>query len=453
MSRGVACVGFVLALLLTGCGFERREPPPVDLTVWMYPVIADPGTAATYWHGIEADFARATPGVRVTVKQLPWAQRDQLIGEVITGDDGPDAVLLTADQLPRFVSEGALLAVDPALKGIAGKFLPGALDAITDGGHFYGAPIYHTVTTTIYNKRLLTEAGVTAPPTTWEEITAAAAKLRAKGIALLDYSAADDASLNLNFYPLLWQAGGRVFDESGQRVAFDSPQGVEALTFLTDLYRQGAIPRSALQNTNRLAGQALGSQRAAMGYSVVLTDADLAARAWGPENVLVGGPLKGPVRDVAFGAPGVLAVGARTRHPAETLKFLAFMTRPEQIRSLGRASGYLSPRTDVVVPSDSPYARQYQTALTSVFPGEPHPASRQVMALLAPQIRAALTGRKSPRAALDAAASAANRLLDRITAQGRSPALSTSAVVTRVATATTCPCVTKGPPDDAPPTR
>jgi multiple sugar transport system substrate-binding protein len=144
---------------------------------------------------------------------------------------------------------------------------------------------------------------------------------------------------------------------------------------------------------------------------VVLADADLAARTWGSQNVLVGAPLKGPDREVAFGAPGALAVSARSRHRAETEKFLAFMTLPEQIRSLGRASGYLSPRTDVVVPSDSPYAKQYQAALASAFPGESHPASRRVMNVLAPQIRAALTGRKSPAAALEAAAVAADKLL------------------------------------------
>ncbi|MFJ6837180.1 ABC transporter substrate-binding protein [Streptomyces sp. NPDC091209] len=403
-------MGLVFALLLAGCG-AGRGPAPVRLVIWMYPVITDPQADTAYWDEVEKDFAKATPGVEVTVRHLPWAGRDQRIADALAGDDGPDAVLLMPDQIPRFASKGELVPLDAALKNTVHKFLPAALDAVTRDGRIYGAPIYQTVTTTIYNKRLLSESGVRRPPTTWDEIKAAAPKLRSKGIALLDYSASDDASLNLNFYPLLWQAGGRVFSEDGTRVAFNSAQGVEALTFLTGLYRQGAVPESALRNANRLDGQALGRQQAAMGYSVVLADADLAARAWGEENVLVGGPLKGPAREAAFGTPGSLAVSARSRHRAQTEQFLAFMTRPEQIRSLGRASGYLSPRADVVVPSDSPYAMQYQAALASVFAGEPHPASRRVMELLAPEIRAALTGRKSPAAALDAAAAAADELL------------------------------------------
>ncbi|WNF27244.1 sugar ABC transporter substrate-binding protein [Streptomyces sp. C11-1] len=408
--RVAACSALVFALLLAGCD-HHRDDSPVDVTVWMYPVITDPQADAAYWKGIEEKFERATPGVRLTVERMPWSGRDWRIAEALAGGSGPDAILLMPDQIPYFTSQGALAPVDTALQGVLGRFLPTALDAVTEGGRIYGAPIYQTVTTTIYNKRLLSEAGVTTPPATWEEIKAAAPRLHSKGIALFDYSASDDASLNLNFYPLLWQAGGRVFTEDGDRVAFNGPEGVEALTFLTDLYRQGAIPSSAMSNTNRLGGQALGRQQAAMGYSVILADADLAARTWGKENVMVGGPLQGPAREAGFGAPGALAVNAESRHRAEAKEFLTFMVQPEQIRSLGKASGYLSPRTDVVVPSDSPYARQYQAALASASAGEPHPASRQVMSLLAPEIRAALTGRKSPAAALDAAAEAADVLL------------------------------------------
>ncbi|MFJ6727210.1 ABC transporter substrate-binding protein [Streptomyces sp. NPDC091281] len=408
--RRAVCLGAAAAVLTAGCG-DRGGPGPVRLTVWMFPVIPDRRASRAYWSGIEDDFARAVPGVRVAVELLPWADRDDRIAAALAGGDGPDAVLLVPDQIPRFADAGLLAPVDAALGRAAGRFLPAALDAVTADGRVYGAPIYQTVTTTVYNRRLLAEAGVLTPPATWDEIRAAAPLLRARGVALLDYSAADDASLNLNFYPLLWQAGGRVFREDGTRVAFDGTAGVEALTFLTDLYRQGAVPASAMTNSNGFTRQALGDGRAAMGYSLVPSDADLATRAWGREDVLVGGPLKGPAREAAFGTPGALAVSAGSRHRAETERFLAFMIRPRQIRSLGRAAGHLSPRADVVVPTDSPYAKQYRAALASVVAGEPHPASRQVMALLAPEIRAALTGRKTPSAALHDAAGAADALL------------------------------------------
>ncbi|MFF1484785.1 ABC transporter substrate-binding protein [Streptomyces sp. NPDC058319] len=416
MTRGFWRVTGSLALafsLVTGCAHADRGPAATAITVWMYPVIADPRASAAYWKQVERAFAEASPGVRLTVAELPWADRDSRLTAALADGTGPDAVLLMPDQLPRFALRGAVAPVGDVLEDTAGKFLPSALAAATVRGEIYGAPIYQTVTTTLYNKRLLDDAGVLAPPATWKEVEAAAPKLRRNGVALLDYSAADDATLNLNFYPLLWQAGGHVFSPDGKKAAFNSAAGVRALTFLATLYGTGAIPPTSTTSTNRLADEALGRQQAAMGYSVDPADADLAARTWGADNVLVGAPLRGPVQESAFGAPGVLSVNAASRHQAETREFLAFMTRPAQIKSLSRASGYLSPRADVVVPNASPYARQYQEALASVSPGEPNPVSRQVMRLLAPEIRATLTGRKSARRALDDAAAAADALLAR----------------------------------------
>ena len=115
---------------------------------------------------------------------------------------------------------------------------------MTQDGKVYAAPIYHTVTTTLYNKKLLEKAGITEPPATWDEIRAAAPKLKQAGATTLDYSASNEASLNMSFYPLLWQAGGKVFDDSGKKAAFNSTEGVEALTFLTDLYKARFRSRS-----------------------------------------------------------------------------------------------------------------------------------------------------------------------------------------------------------------
>ncbi|MFI9582642.1 ABC transporter substrate-binding protein [Streptomyces sp. NPDC052236] len=403
---------FTLTALLAGCG-DGSSAELKTVTVWMYPVITDPEASSAYWKHIERDFEKATPGVRLTVEQQPWESRDQKIATGLGSGEGPDVVLLTPDQISQWSASGAISPVDGALKDSAGKFLPAALDVMKHDGEIYGAPIYMTVTTTIYNKRLLNAAGVTTPPATWDEIKAAAPKLKKNGVALLDYSADNEATLNLNFYPLLWQAGGSVFSENGRTVAFNSPEGVEALTFLTDLYKAGSVPESSMTNSNFLDGQALGKQQAAMGYSVVLADADWAAESWGAGNVVVGTPLGGPAREVAFGIPGALSVNAQSENRASADKFLAFMTQPEQIKSLGRASGYFSPRADVIVPSDSPFTKQYQAALANVYPGEPHPAARRLMLLLAPEIQAALTGRKSPKEALDSAARTADDLLAR----------------------------------------
>lgn len=403
---------FTLTALLAGCGGDSAADSK-KVTVWMYPVIADPKANSAYWTQIEKDFKKAEPDVRLTIEQQPWENRDEKLATALSGGKGPDVVLLGPDQIPQYLSNGAIRPVDGALKGIEDKFLPAALDAMKQDGKLYAAPIYHTVTTTMYNKKLLDQAGITTPPTSWDEIKAATPVLKSKGIAVLDYSAGNEATLNLNFYLLLWQAGGKVFADDGKKVAFNGPKGVETLTFVRDLYRAGAIPQSALTNTNLIADHALGKQQVAMGFSNTPADAAVAAEAWGEENVIIGAPLSGGAEQVSFGIPGGLGINAKSKNGPGAEKFLAFMTQPEQLQSMGRASGFLSPRTDVTVTGDGPFAKEFQAALAHAYPGEPNPAARQVMSLIAPEIQAALTGKKNPKEALDSAAEQADDLLAR----------------------------------------
>ncbi|MGA5095915.1 ABC transporter substrate-binding protein [Streptomyces lavendulocolor] len=401
------------ALTAAGCNSGDGGSAANKVTVWMYPVIMDPKANAAYWDGIEKGFEAAQKNLDLTIEQLPWENRDQKLATAFGSGKGPDVVLLGPDQIPQFQANGAVQPVDRAIEKSRSAFRPAALEAMTQDGKVYAAPIYHTVTSTLYNKKLLDKAGIKEPPTTWDALRAAAPKLKQAGVATLDYSASNEASLNMSFYPLLWQAGGRVFDESGKKTAFNSPEGVEALTFLVDLYKSGSVPRSALTNANLFTDHALGKEQVAMGYTNTPSDAALAEKTWGKGNVIVGPALAGPRKQVCFGMPGGLGINARTKNLAGAEKFVAYMTEPAQIASMGRAGGFFSPRTDVSVPHESAFAKEYEAALAHTFPGEPHPAARQLMALVTPEIQAALTGKKTPEQALEAAAKEGDDLLAR----------------------------------------
>ncbi|MEU2107853.1 sugar ABC transporter substrate-binding protein [Streptomyces sp. NPDC019507] len=399
-------------LTAAGCGGDSGAESK-KVTVWMYPVIMDPKANTAYWDGIEKGFEAREKGVDLRIEQLPWENRDQKLATAFGSGKGPDVVLLGPDQIPQYQANGAIQPVDRAIEEARSAFRPNALEAMSQDGKVYAAPIYHTVTSTLYNKKLLEKAGITEPPATWDAIRAAAPKLKQAGASTLDYSASNEASLNMSFYPLLWQAGGKVFDDGGGKAAFNGPEGVEALTFLVDLYKSGAVPKSAMNNANLFTDQALGKQQVAMGYTNTPADAVLAEKAWGKGNVIVGPALTGPGKQVCFGMPGGLGINARSKNVTGAEKFIAYMVEPAQIESMGRAGGFFSPRTDVTVPNDSTYAKEYQEALEHTYPGEPNPAARQLMALISPEIQAALTGKKSPKAALDAAAAEADELLAR----------------------------------------
>ncbi|WP_405055751.1 extracellular solute-binding protein [Kribbella sp. NBC_01505] len=403
----------VLAAALSSCGGGSDEAgKKKTVTLWMYPVIADQAASTAYWSKVETDFEAANSGIDLKIEQQPWDKRDEKLATAFAGKKGPDTVLLIPDQIPQYVKSGSLEPVGDVVEADKAKFLPNAIPGLTVEGKVYGVPIYHTVTTTIYNKTVLTKAGISKPPATWDEIKAAAPKLKAAGFSTLDYSGSPEATLNLNFYPLLWQAGGKVFADDGKSVTFNQAPGLEALTFLKTLWDEGAVPKSALTNGNAIDDQPIGKGQVAMAFTATPANAASAAKAWGATNVEVGAPLTG-AKQVGYGIPGGLSLNGASENLAETKKFLSFMTQPPQLEALSKATGYFTPRTDAKVEVTDPLTLKFGPALQYTYPGEPNPAARQIMSLLSVEIQAVLTGKKAPQQALDDAAKQANGLLTR----------------------------------------
>lgn len=381
-----------------------------QVTVWMYPVIADAATSQTFWGDTEKAFEAENPNIDLAIELQPWDGRDEKIATALASGKGPDLVVLGPDQLPQYHANGGLKSLKGALEGEEDKFLKGALEAATLDGDTYAVPIYHTVTTAVYNKKVFNDAGITELPTTWDQIKAAAPTLKEKGVAVLDYSGDPKVTLNLSFYPLLWQAGGSVFSEDGSKVAFNSPEGKETLQFLVDLQQSGGLPADAATKGNKVEGGGLSTGQTAMGYALVKAEAATMQKALGEDAVEVGMPLTN-AEQVTFGLPGLLArtsIGEDDESVNAVAKFLA--SADSQVK-LAEASGFFPARTDATLDSSDPLNAKYQAALEFAKPGEINPKARQVMAALAPHIQAALQGSKSVDQALADAEAEANAQL------------------------------------------
>lgn len=416
--RKVAAAGCAVTLVavLAACGGSDSDGSTGDagsseVTVWMYPVIADEAASKAYWEGLEADFEAANDGVDLTIELQPWEGRQEQVTTALASGTGPDIILLGPDQIPQYVEQGTLAPVDDIVEGSEAELLPNALEALSTDGSVYGVPIYQTVITTTYNKALFDAAGITEVPTTWDDVLAAAPSLAANGVATLDYPGGPEESLNLTFYPYLWQAGGQVFSDDGSSVAFDSPEGVEALQFLLDLQAAGGLMPDVATATSTFEGRGMPTQKAAMTSFTDLAMAVKIAEAVGEENLVVGAPLEGPDGQATFGIPGSLTLADKAKDNEGAAAFLSYMLEPDVLAGLAAESGFFPPSEDIDVPGAHEFAATFKDALPFTDPGPTHPQARQVMAILSSQIQAALLGQVSAEDALKAAADEANALL------------------------------------------
>ncbi|UNK71392.1 extracellular solute-binding protein [Microbacterium sp. H1-D42] len=409
------------ALVLTACSSNDSSSEPAadgevsgEVTMWMYPVIKDEAASKEFWTGVEKDIEDANPGVDLSIELQPFAKRDEKISAALAANSGPDLALVTPDMAATYLNVGGVLPIDDALpESERDAFVPSSLKATTFDGKLYGLPIFQNVATNVVNTKIFEDAGLEVPDT-WDEVLEAAPILAQKGIAVMDYAGTTEQTLNLSFYPFLWQAGGTVFTEDGSDIAFDSDAGVEALSFLVDLYEMGGLPDEAPTASINVDGSPWAAGKVGIHTNGLPAEVEPLRAAVGGEGVEVALPFENEER-VTFGNPGLLSLTSinKDENRAAALAVLEYLATPEFQTELSVASGNFSPRTDVPAPGEGADYETLQEVLEFSNPGEPSPAARPVMAALAPYIQSALRGDLSPEEALDKAAAEARAILER----------------------------------------
>jgi multiple sugar transport system substrate-binding protein len=124
--------------------------------------------------------------------------------------------------------------MSPAFKDrFIGPFLkPGQID-----GKIYGLPIAASARALYYNKEMLAKAGFPGGPASWDDVVAAAEKIKTdggNGFGLM----AKGTEVDVYFYYALWTFGGEVIGPDN-KAAFASPAGVKALTLYKSMLDRG----------------------------------------------------------------------------------------------------------------------------------------------------------------------------------------------------------------------
>lgn len=382
------------------------------VTMWMYPVIKDEAKSKEFWAQTEKDFEAAQPGVDLKIELQPFANRDQQISAALAANSGPDLALVTPDMAATYLNVGGVLPVDDAVKDRA-VFFPSTLEAGTLDGELYGMPIFQNISTNIVNATVFADAGLEVPKT-WDDVRKAAPVLAEKGIAVMDYAGTTEQTLNLSFYPFLWQAGASVFTEDGKDIAFDSPEGISALEFLVDLKKMGGLPADAATASINVEGSPWAAGKVGIRTNGLPAEVEPLRGALKDSKVEVGMPFKNK-EQVTFGNPGLMALTSINKkdNRQAALSVLEFMATADFQTKLSQTSGNFAARSDVPAPKDGVDYQTLQSVLEFATPGEPNPAARQVMAALAPYIQSALRGDMSAKDAMTKAAEESRAILDR----------------------------------------
>ncbi|WP_407175610.1 ABC transporter substrate-binding protein [Bradyrhizobium sp. STM 3562] len=191
-------------------------------------------------------FQATHPGVRVNLEPaleytdaLAVTLRQSLIGQ--TQDAGyfgtSDVCVLAGRGIAQPLDDRIAKDPDWASLGLPDS----ALEFTKCAGKTYGIPYSASFMVVIFNDKLVAEAGGDPNhlPKTWPEILALAKKIEAAsgGIAF-NY----DGSSSWSFMSLVQSEGGKILTDDGKDIAFESPEGLNALQHLADI---GAVRHHA----------------------------------------------------------------------------------------------------------------------------------------------------------------------------------------------------------------
>lgn len=187
-------------------------------------------------------FEAANPGIRVQAVGYPYGEFRQALLTAYAGGAVPDLVRMDIIWVPEFAEMGALERLDgyAGFGDLAEAVFPGPLSTNYWRDGHYGLPLTTNTQVFVYDAAAMAAAGA-VPPTTFEEF---AEFVRTVGDPDNDvWAYALPGPWAWHFLPWIWSNGGAVTDPDITVASgyLNSPETVEALQMLADLYHEGRL--------------------------------------------------------------------------------------------------------------------------------------------------------------------------------------------------------------------
>jgi multiple sugar transport system substrate-binding protein len=189
-------------------------------------------------------FNKTQSAIHVTA--IKGVSNSNVLTELPAGK-APDLFIdFTSTDVGQWANAGYILNLDPLIQQNhfnMRQIIPAARYMSTFNGHTYAIPEFVDTEMLLYNKTLFSQAGISKPPTTAEELMADAIKLTKKDaaghITQLGFSptlfASDSYGTWLPMYTAMF--GGRLASADGKKITANCAQCVAALQWEANLYK------------------------------------------------------------------------------------------------------------------------------------------------------------------------------------------------------------------------
>jgi len=370
-------------------------------------------------------FEKQYPGIHVSLISAPTStdtNRATLATDISGGSATPDVFMGDVIWPAQFgAHQFAVPLSDYLPASYWSQFAPGLVAGATYNGKVYGSPLFEDQGFMYYRKDLLAKAGL-SPPTTWQQLESEAKTLVSKNLVKYGFvwQGASYEGLTCNFMEYLASAGGTATNSGYTQATLDSPQAIQALTFMRGLITSGASPAAVttFQEAQAMNTFAAGDAAFLRNWDYAYTDATnpatskLTASQVGvePMPAFQGQPTPGYSNIGGWN----MYINPHSKNIAADLTFIKFLASPTAQTILATEFSEI-PTTTVVRNSPQVIALNPVLAIVGKTKLVPRPAGTpnypQLSTAIYTNVNAALAGSSSTASALAAAQSAANTAL------------------------------------------
>lgn len=228
---------------------SQPAKPADDKVTITFEQFSGSGDNEQYLKDMISAYTTANPNVTIKLQSYGYDDYFTQLTAKVAGGQAPDVFELNYENFVSYAKKGALKPLDDIIKaqGIAtDSYNEMALKAFQADGNQYGVPNSFSNVVLIYNKALFDQAGISYPTDEWkwEDAMAAAEKIRALGDNIFGYY--HPISFN-EYYKVVKQNGGSLFNDDYTKFTMDTPANVEALKYMVDMQRESNVMPTAEQ--------------------------------------------------------------------------------------------------------------------------------------------------------------------------------------------------------------
>lgn len=293
-----------------------------------------------FFEELVKQFEEQNPEYEADLQVINWNNIDQQVKTMVQTGQQPD--ILNINHFADFAADDLLRPAETLLSDeIQADLLPNFVEDATLDGTQYGIPFIASSRLFTYNKELFEQAGINAPPETWNELLDAAKKIEALGDGVVGYGlplGPEEAQAESSLW--FYSAGGDWTDGNGNWT-IDGPQNVEALEFLNTLVDAGVTqPNPATTNRTDLYN-VFGEGKIGMLNGAVFLPAVLEAGDFDVELGVAPIPGQdGPVEET-LGVQDYLMAFDNEGNEEAVSAFFDLFYRPENYVAFLEAEGFL----------------------------------------------------------------------------------------------------------------